>query len=100
MLDAHGEVLGRAEALLGEHQDSDDGVMPRWEGRAVVGHPAWSGVLIGPVRWRTVVASRAPIAVRFDDGRLGQCLATYTGPADPNQVQVQGGPPVPFGERA
>lgn len=98
VLDADGAVLGRVKASLVKSQ-GDDGVLPSWQGRVVVGRPAWLGSLEGLVDWRALVDSQVPVTLRFDDGRLGQCLAIYTGQDAPDIVQVHGGPPAPFDNR-
>lgn len=76
--------------------DVSPGVLPRWEGRALVGRPAWKGQLTSArVDWQGLYLARRPIVVRVGE-RTSQAVITYWSSVDPETVLVEGGPEVPF----
>jgi hypothetical protein len=89
-----GTEVGTGQAHLVE--GSDDGVVPQWQGRALVGRPAWKGLVVATgVDWLPWVDRREPLILRTHLGE-GPFVPAYASSATPGELQVEGGPPVPF----
>jgi hypothetical protein len=96
VLDLAGDLVVRADAIL-VATEAGSATFPRWEGKALVGLPGWKGVLRAPgVDWVSLADARVDVVLRFASGVEARALLAYAGSAEPDVVDVVGGPPSPF----
>jgi hypothetical protein len=89
------ELLGTVN-LAAVDWGNSSGVLPVWDGQALLGRPAWGGAAKHPtIDWVALVRAQRPVTIIIEDRRSEALVVDYDYEFD-RMGKLQGGPPPPF----